>query len=120
MATRSILLPFCIFYGRLAFLWSFWYIFPFWYVVAKKSGNPGPTTEATLSSCHPSFFSSTFIQSLVMRETLTFFVALISVFGHKVILVIKNSQFYFTSLFDIFLIFWKLMGLEQILKYCLC
>jgi hypothetical protein len=39
---------------------------------SKKSGNPGPTTEATLSSCHPSFFSSTFIQSLVMREHLPF------------------------------------------------
>jgi hypothetical protein len=44
--------------------------------------------------------------------TLTFFVALISVFGHKVILLIKNSQFYFTSLFDICIShFWELDGL---------
>jgi hypothetical protein len=46
-AIPSILLPFSIFYGHFAYfvvilhiLWSFWYIFPFWYVVPNKIWQP--------------------------------------------------------------------------------
>jgi hypothetical protein len=46
IAVLSILWPNGIFYGHLVHFVVIWYSFPpFWYVVPKKSGNPGPVLQ---------------------------------------------------------------------------